>query len=117
VPQESESQFSTELAATLAPHLKRALDNPIRRRILRALDSSDEAYTLEGLSKMLPGISLSTISFHVRTLEECGTVSARVPLPATERGRSGNRYVSSIGDDQGVREVLSHTRRDDEPDK
>jgi DNA-binding transcriptional ArsR family regulator len=112
----SESHLPAELASSLAPHLKRALDNPIRRRILRALNKDGEPRTLGELSTLIPGTNISTIGYHVLTLEECGTVSVTVLLAESAFGRAGNRYASNIGDDQAVREVLSRTRQDDEPD-
>lgn len=99
---------------TLAPHLKWALDHPVRRRMLRALNDDGKAQTLEELTTLIPGTNISTIGYHALALEECGTVSVTVSLAEPATGQAGNRYASNIGDDQAVRQVLSQTRECDE---
>lgn len=114
MPQGSDSCFPPELAWALAPHLKRALDHPLRRRILRALNGNAEPRTLEELATLIPATSLSAIGYHVLTLEECGAVSVTASLTAATASHA-NRYASNVADDQAVREVLGQTRTCDEP--
>jgi DNA-binding transcriptional ArsR family regulator len=111
VPEGPQSSLPAELAEKLSPILERALGHPTRRRILRALDGTGEAWTLEELGAAIAGTPISTVSYHVLVLEECGSVLVTVALPESQRSQ---RFASAVGDDATIREVLDRTRAEDE---
>lgn len=114
MPQGHDQQLPFELAEALGPHLQRALEHPVRRRILRALNGAGETRTLEELTTLIPGTTVGMIHYHAGVLEECGSVSITVSLPGTNSASAGNRYASNIADDRTVMEALSSTREVDE---
>ena len=113
--QEDQPKLPAEVATTLAPNLRRALDHPTRRRILRALNVSSGAQTLEALCDVAPQASVSAIRYHAFVLEECGSVSVVVGRP--HHGSPGYRYASNVADDGTVVEALRATQQlDDQAD-
>jgi DNA-binding transcriptional ArsR family regulator len=112
---EDRQKLPADVARTLAPGLRRALDHPTRRRILRSLNVNGGAQTLESLSDVAPNSSVSTIRYHALVLEECGGVSVSVAL--FRSGGSGPHYASNVADNRMVMEALRATRQlDDESD-
>jgi DNA-binding transcriptional ArsR family regulator len=112
---EDRQKLPADVARTLAPHLRRALDHPTRRRILRALNENGHAQTLETLSDVAPSASVSAIRYHALVLEECGSISVSMAL--FRPGGPGPHYASNVADNRVVMEALRATRQlDDEPD-
>lgn len=109
---EDKQNLPADLSATLAPHLHHALDSPPRRRILRALNTTTEALTLDDLGETLPAASLSTLGYHVRILEMAGCVSEACQIV---RAKGMLRaYVSNLKDSQMVVDVLRITQPEDD---
>lgn len=102
-----------DLVGSLPSHLKRALEHPLRRRILRALGGVDTTRTLGSLAETIPGVSVSSVGWHALVLEECGGVSVAIGLPGVNSGGTCNRYSSNVADDQAVTKILELTRRSD----
>lgn len=109
---EDEQNLPADLAATLAPHLHHALDSRPRRRILRALNATTDAQTLEDLGEAVPAASTSTLSYHVLVLEKEGCVSE-----ASQIVRANGilrAYASNITDNRTAMDVLRTTQRGDD---
>lgn len=99
------------VADTLAPHLRHALGNRTRRRILRALNYNADPQTTSDLIEVVPAKSLSTLGYHVGVLERAACVSQ-----TSEIARAGGllrAYASSITDNLGVMDALRATERED----
>jgi DNA-binding transcriptional ArsR family regulator len=109
---EDEQSLPAELSATLAPHLHHALNSPARRRILRALNATTDAQTLEDLREVVPAASISTLGYHVLVLEMAGCVSAASQIVRTNGMLQA--YASNIKDSQMVVDLLRATEREDE---
>lgn len=109
---EDKQNLPADLSATLAPHLHHALDSPPRRRILRALNATSDAQTLEDLGETVPAASISTLSYHLLILEMAGCVSEASQIV----GADGmlRAYVSNIKDSQMVVDVLRITQPEDD---
>lgn len=99
-----------ELAAKLAPEARKALDHPVRREILRGLNGSGESRSPAELAKAaLSGADISSVSYHARVLEVCGSVRST----GTHR-RGGNQtrlYASNVAGDGQIALVLQATWR------
>lgn len=103
-----------DLAADLAPHLREALNHQLRRRILRTLNTRSQPQTLAKLSLVDPGGGVSAVSYHLRVLEGCGSVSVS-PAPPGE-AESVWRYASNVSSDRWVLSVLEATAQLDDLD-
>lgn len=110
--QGDERGLPDDVALLLAPQLRRALDHPTRRRILRALNRAGDAQTISDLAEAIPGAWVSTIGYHTLVLEECGCVSVAVGLSVS--GTPGRTYASNIADNREVIGALQVTRHLDE---
>lgn len=64
----------TQLAASLRPEARQALMHGVRRRILRILNQDSVPQTTQDLVKAFPGLSLSSVNYHVLVLEKCGNL-------------------------------------------
>ena len=71
---ESEGSLPDRIAVTLEPELRRALNKPIRREILRTVWRSQHSVTVTDVADGISGTSLSQISYHLQILEEAGAV-------------------------------------------
>jgi DNA-binding transcriptional ArsR family regulator len=80
------------LAGTPEEHLK-ALNHPVRRKILRRLHALDEARSPKELGKEL-GIALNCITYHVKMLEGFHAVALTDPRPV--RGVEEHFYASTV---------------------
>ncbi|HSS34057.1 MAG TPA: helix-turn-helix domain-containing protein [Solirubrobacterales bacterium] len=100
----------------LEEHRRRALEHPIRRRILRALHwDYPEAQTASKLCKVIPNVNTSTIGYHLRVLEEGGCVSL---VGEIVRGDGvPPTYVSNVADDRTAMTLLHATQAADERDR
>jgi len=102
-----DGRLDERLAADFDPALRDALDNPLRRDILRTLEARGIGGVQE-LAAALPGRTMSAISYHLRVLERAGAVSDGSAF-VTSEGRPV--YRSEVGRDQRVRNVLRATER------
>lgn len=109
---EDEQSLPAELSATLAPHLHHALNSPPRRRILRALNATTDAQTLEDLREVVPAASISTLGYHVLVLEMAGCVSAASQI--VRANGMLRAYASNVKDSRMVVDLLRATERKDE---
>jgi DNA-binding transcriptional ArsR family regulator len=106
-----ERSLRAEVAADLAPHLKDALDHPTRRGILRVLNAQAESQTIRNLSDAIPNASISTISYHILTLEKAACIS---PAGKIIRSRNSFRtYISNVADNSAVLNALRATQQED----
>jgi DNA-binding transcriptional ArsR family regulator len=103
-----------EVVEGLAPHQQRALEHPIRRRILRVLTHDSSPQTLIDLGEGIPDTSVSTIGYHLLVLEECAFVSVSGVL--TGPGDAERHFASNIADNRVVIQALQETQRLDELD-
>jgi DNA-binding transcriptional ArsR family regulator len=103
-----DGRLAERLAADLDPALRDALDSPLRRDILRALEARDGIGGAQELSAALPGRTMSTISYHLQVLERAGAVSDGSAFVAAEGRRL---YRSEVDGDRQVRSVLRATER------
>lgn len=89
----------------------RALNAPLRRRIMRALHDAGEARSPNELAEALD-IPLSNVSYHVRVLKECHVLA--LTDTQQKRGSVEHFYASTVmSNDQAV-ELLEVTKKDDE---
>jgi DNA-binding transcriptional ArsR family regulator len=90
--------------------LLKALNHPLRLRILRTLHEVGEARSPRELSQAF-GVSLSNVSYHVRVLREKGVVALTDRRPV--RGSSEHFYFSVlIGNNLAIRLLESATKGD-----
>lgn len=109
---EDERELPGWVAGTLAPHLKHALGNVTRRRILRALNYSADPQTISDLLEVVPAETLAELRYHVNVLESAACVSQ-----ASEIARAGGlvrAYASNIADNMMVMDALRATERKDD---
>ena len=90
--------------------LIRALNHPLRRKLLRALHGSSEAHSPIQLSRMT-GEDVSNIDYHIKILVSLGaavkTGDRRV------RGARENFFASGVSDHKQIVAILADTERDD----
>lgn len=98
------------LAEKLGPDIRQALRHWMRRRILRALNQSEAVpMASDELTRVLPGIDLSTINYHALMLEHVGLIGiAYVP---GEGGDLRRGYVSQATDNAEANVVLRATEQ------
>jgi DNA-binding transcriptional ArsR family regulator len=92
-------------------NISHALDNPIRRRILRTLHGGvGGERTLEELTALNPDVSMSKINYHLLTLVDCHCTALEPPISADLRPR----HRSLVATDKRVLETLQHSLGADE---
>jgi DNA-binding transcriptional ArsR family regulator len=104
---ESNRPLPVQLAKSLEPEARQALMHGVRRRILRMLNQDPTPRTTQDLLETFPGLSLSSVTYHVLVLGECGslTVSRGKAIPG-----SFTRLLSSnVVDDPQLVAVLRAT--------
>jgi DNA-binding transcriptional ArsR family regulator len=107
---ESSQPLPEELARSLAPKTRHALNHPMRRSMLRALNRGGATpRTPDELLPLFPGASRATIAYHAAVLRECGGVSMIVA--SAERGASARSFVSEVVDDLEYHRVLAATEQ------
>lgn len=109
---EGRQDLLAELSATLAPHLHHALENLPRRRILRALNASIDAQTLEDLDAVVPATNVGTLRYHVQILEKAGCVSQYSQVVQTNRMLPA--CISNVRDSRLVMDALRVSDREDD---
>ncbi len=98
------------LIANLPPEARQALDHPVRRDILRALnDSPTPRSSTEIAAAAGPKASLNVIHYHALVLTEHGSI--KVAGTQSSRGAVTRLYASNVADDQQVTSVLKVSRQ------
>ncbi len=95
-----------DLGLGLPEETRKALQHPIRRLILRRLHEGDAQSPIQ-MMKLVPGASISLVSYHAGVLRKCGTVRLTERRPV--RGVTQHFYVSEVADDGEVATVLTET--------
>jgi DNA-binding transcriptional ArsR family regulator len=103
----------------LPPHLglglsdatRKALQHPIRRRILRRLHAREEAQSPIQMLDLAPGAPIRLISYHAKVLRKLQLI--RLSEMRQVRGATQHFYVSEVSDDEMVLDVLSATETQD----
>ncbi len=92
------------------PELLKALNHPLRRRILRALHDAAEARSPGELSRafLLP---VSHVSYHVRVLMEKNAVALTDVRPV--RGSTEHFYASVVAVNEMAVQLLDSTEEED----
>lgn len=94
----------------MSPLLIRALNHPLRRKLLRALHSSDDARSPVQLSK-ITGEDISGIDYHIKILVSLG--AAVKTGDRQVRGARENFFLSKVSDHKQMVAILADTERDD----
>ena len=99
------------LAAMLPPRTQDALDHPVRRQVLRILNSSRQARSAGEMAATLPGVPQGAVSYHAQVLESQGSIC----LTGVKREEAGvaRHYTSKVAGDARVAIVLDAMRQDD----
>ncbi|MDX6622659.1 MAG: Helix-turn-helix domain [Solirubrobacterales bacterium] len=104
----SSRRLPVELAELLTPPLEHALNHPLRREILRALNRSDRPRTAaELVSACLPATSVTLLNYHAAVLERCDLVRT-IENEVAGEGFS-RHYASSVAEDVQIIAILSAT--------
>jgi DNA-binding transcriptional ArsR family regulator len=104
-----------ELAELLTPPLEHALNHPLRREVLRALNRSDRPRSAaELVSASLPQTSVTLLNYHAAVLERCDLVRAIENEVAGEA--FSRRYSSNVAEDVQIIAILSATEALDRQD-
>lgn len=97
-----------ELAELLTPPLEHALNHPLRREILRALNESDEPLSAaELVAASLPKTSVTLVNYHASVLETCDLV--RIAENELAGESPVRRYASTVTEDVQILAVLGAT--------
>lgn len=109
------SRLPVELAELLTPPLEHALNHPLRREILRALNRSDRPRTAaELVSACPPATSVTLLNYHAAVLERCDLVRA-IETDVAGEGFS-RHYASNVAEDVQIIAILSATEALDRGD-
>ena len=104
---ESNRPLPVHLAKSLKPETRQALMHWVRRRILRMLNQSPTPRTIQDLQKTFPGLSLSSVNYHVLVLDECGSLT--VSRVNATPGSPIRLLASNAADDPRLVAVLRAT--------
>ncbi len=107
----SEGGLPVELAARLEPRLKHALDNPVRREILRNLNACECSRSIREITTELSNGTVSEIAYHARILEQAGGLV----IDGSFRGLGSEQclYASGMADDVEALAALRVTQQAD----
>ena len=101
-----------ELAELLTPPLEHALNHPLRRGLLRALNRSDHPRAAaELVDDCLPTTNVTLLNYHAAVLERCDLL--RVIENDVAGEGFGRRYASGVAEDVQIIAVLSATEASD----
>jgi DNA-binding transcriptional ArsR family regulator len=90
-----------------------AIDNPLRRRILRTIGGAGKPLSPVQISRMFR-VPLATVGYHTRVLLACGAVEPAGERPV--RGAVEHFYDTTIENDPPIEALLEETRAVDEED-
>jgi DNA-binding transcriptional ArsR family regulator len=96
------------LAATLKPEFHDALDHPIRRDVLRALNRSSQPQGIGQLSAKLRAVRPAELSYHLQVLRRSGAIDTS---GSSDPGH--DHYVSELDRDRRVGAILRATEQQD----
>lgn len=97
-----------ELAELLTPPVEHALNHPLRREILRALNASDEPRSAgEIVSGSLPKTGVTLVSYHASVLESADVLRVAEVEPSNES--FARRYSSNVANDPQIVAILGAT--------
>jgi predicted transcriptional regulator len=99
-----------EMDGDFAVRLIHALNNEVRRRILRLLAATDGAMSPVVMSRLLD-VPLSTVSYHVTGLKKCGTVEQSGQRQV--RGAMEHFYKTLLEENPVAHTLLESTRKID----
>jgi len=105
----SEGKLPAGLAAALDPRLRDALENPIRREVLRTLQDGDRALSATEIAGALGSFATSEIAYHLRVLDRAG--GAAVLDNGLARPGDLRRYASCIADNVQALAALRATQQ------
>lgn len=108
----AESKLPPEIAATLERQKQHALDNRVRREILRLLMDDESPQSAADLTESLDCLSLSAVKYHLGVLDECG--SAFIAATRVLQGVNQGLYATSVAGDEGIISALRHTQEADQ---
>ena len=102
-----DGRLTTELAASLEPHLQDALNHPLRREILRVLRTGEGSRGVTAILGGLAPLSRSDVSYHLEILRS----SDVVVLDDVRPGPAGGErfYESTVREDAQVAAALRAT--------
>lgn len=101
-----EGRLPARLVAGLEPKLRDALDHPVRRELLRALNRSERPRGIDELAVALPPFGPRRLSYHLQVLRRSGAVASE---PGCGPGGGHARYASEVFDEGRVLAVLRAT--------
>jgi hypothetical protein len=105
---ESSQPLPEELARTLRPGVRHALNHPTRRGILRELNRDTATpKTADDLWPSFPRASRSTIAYHAHVLNEYGGLS--ISAEPAERGAVRRSFASEVASDPEYAIALAAT--------
>jgi hypothetical protein len=99
-------RLAAELAASLDAKLQDALNHPVRREVLRGLNSGGGICTAPRLAERISPISLSRVNYHLQVLVRTEAVTRCEPALSADGVAS---YQSNLCDEPGTRAVLKAT--------
>jgi len=91
-------RLSAKATTGLKPKLQHALNHPIRREVLRRLNSSAEACTAVQLAKGMEPVALSQVSYHMQVLVRSGVAASEGSGPYSECPS----YIDTVLDAQAL---------------
>ncbi len=103
-----------ELAELLTPPLEHALDHPLRREILRALNRSDRPLgAAELVTESLAVGNVTQLNYHAAVLERCDLVRV---IDSDIAGETlGRQYASTVSEDVQIITILGAMEALDRP--
>lgn len=101
-------RLPVEFAELLSPPLEHALNHPLRREILRALNQSEAPRSAgELVTASLPKTGVTLINYHAGVLENCEVVRVAESEPNGEG--ITRRYASNVANDPQIAAILDAT--------
>ena len=101
-------RLPTEFAELLDPPVEHALNHPLRREILRALNQCDGPRSAgEIATECLPKTGVTLINYHAAVLETCEIVRISEEEP-NGQGLT-RRYASNVANDTQIAAILGAT--------
>lgn len=113
----SEAGLPFDVAASFDPALRAALDNPLRRQILRILIGAKRALSVRQIANELDASSISEVAYHALVLEKAGAM-IHIESAAKSLYRSGvegnKRALSALETTRHLDHSLLSQRDDQE---
>jgi Helix-turn-helix domain len=97
-------------ADLLSPQVRQALSHPLRRQIVRALDSGTP-HTSTDLREAVPVENLSALHYHVLVLEQAGVIHGSDTWRSVDAPLRS--YVTTVASDAAVASLLKATEQRD----